>query len=129
MAKLTRSKEELSELCMRCGKCCMSMSFEGGLVNAEERDVIRWMELHGLQIDYYHKKGRLRYAFTVPLRCKELIEEDGRYRCNIYDTRPQMCREYDGSMDGPAGVPDCLWKTEGLVQLETAPTLARRMEV
>ncbi|HZS48835.1 MAG TPA: YkgJ family cysteine cluster protein [Blastocatellia bacterium] len=120
MAKLRRTKEELSELCMRCGKCCMAMSFEGGAVTKDERDVIRWMELHGLQIDYYKKNGRLRYAFTIPLKCKELVEENGLYRCGIYETRPQMCRDYDGSIEGPAGVEDCLWKTEGYIETESS---------
>ena len=128
MAKLMRTKEELSELCMRCGKCCMAMTFEGGTVTREERDVIRWMELHGAHIDYYRKNGRLRYAFTISQRCRELVEENGRFRCGIYETRPQMCRDYDGSMEGPAGVPDCLWKTEGFVQLE-APSASAKIQV
>jgi len=118
MPMMKRSAEELSELCQRCGKCCMVMSFEGGVVTKDERDIIHWMELHGLQIDYYQKNGRQRYVFTMPIRCQALIEENGRFRCGVYDTRPQMCREYDGSIEGPAGIADCLWKTEGFVQLE-----------
>jgi len=109
--------ELLSELCQQCGKCCMTMTFDGGRVTEEERDTIRWMELHGLKIDYFHRGGRLYYAFTVPMRCQELEEKDGRFRCRIYQTRPQMCRDYDGSQDGPAGVPDCLWRTV-MVQIQ-----------
>ena len=82
----------------------MAMSFEGGVVTKGERDVIRWMELHGLQIDYYKEKGKQHYAFTIPLRCKELVEENGRFSCGIYDTRPEMCKDYDGSIEGPAGL-------------------------
>jgi uncharacterized cysteine cluster protein YcgN (CxxCxxCC family) len=33
----------------------------------------------------------------------------GRYSCAIYDTRPRMCRDYEGWAAGPTGVPDCLW--------------------
>jgi Fe-S-cluster containining protein len=118
MAKQLRTKEELSELCQRCGKCCMTMSFEGGVVTKSERDVIHWMQLHGLQVDYYQLNGgKQRYAFTIPLRCNELVEKDGRFSCGIYDTRPQMCRDYDGSVEGPAGVEDCLWKTEGYIEV------------
>ena len=118
MAKQLRTKEELSELCQRCGKCCMAMSFEGGVVTKTERDVIHWMQLHGLQVDYYQLNGgKQRYAFTIPLRCNELVEKEGRFSCGIYDTRPQMCRDYDGSVKGPAGVEDCLWKTEGYIEV------------
>jgi len=95
----------------------MAMTFFGGEVDAEARDEIHWMELHGLKIDYVKKRGRLEYFFTIQQRCGALQEnkaEDGsaQYVCGVYETRPQMCRDYDGTMDGPFGVADCLWRFE-----------------
>jgi len=107
-----RSKEELSELCMRCGKCCMSMCFEFDVAPQDESDVVRWLELHGLQVDFYEKNGILRRFITIQQRCEALIQEDDRFRCNIYETRPRNCRECDGTIDGPEGVPDCLWRRD-----------------
>jgi Fe-S-cluster containining protein len=128
MKKTRLSAKRKSQLCLQCGKCCMSMTFFGGEVDDEARDEIRWIELHGLKIDYVASNGALEYYFTIPRRCDMLQERAGpngshEYVCSIYDTRPQMCRDYDGSVDGPLGVADCLWKLEArdssrLVQLQ-----------
>ena len=111
------SAKRKSELCLMCGKCCMSMTFFGGEVDDEARDEIQWMELHGLKIDYVEKKtGPKRtvteYYFSIPQRCNALQETDGKFTCGVYETRPQMCRDYDGRMEGPFGVADCLWRLE-----------------
>jgi hypothetical protein len=85
-----------------------------------------------LKIDYLQKGEQLEYYFTIPKRCNALQEAQtagGRtnYICGVYETRPRMCRDYDGTMDGPLGVADCLWRVEmkkpaeiALVQLKTA---------
>ena len=127
------SAKRKSELCLICGKCCMSMTFCGGEVDAEARDEIHWMELHGLKIDYFEEKGVMEYYFTIPKRCdalKEITTPSGatNYVCGVYKTRPQMCRDYDGRMEGPQGVAECFWRLEeqglqipasNLVQLQT----------
>jgi Fe-S-cluster containining protein len=123
--KKSLSAKRKSELCLQCGKCCMAMTFFGGEVDEESRDEIRWMELHGLKIDYVRNDDKEEYYFTIPQRCNALQEIKAvsgatNYVCGVYETRPQMCRDYDGSVDGPTGVADCLWRveTERLVQLE-----------
>ncbi|HST22731.1 MAG TPA: YkgJ family cysteine cluster protein [Blastocatellia bacterium] len=113
--KLTAKRK--SELCLMCGKCCMSMTFFGGEVDDEARDEIQWMELHGFKIDYVETGGQTEYYFSIPQRCNALQEiktADGatNFICGVYETRPQMCRDYDGSMDGPLGVKDCFWRLE-----------------
>ena len=128
------SAKRKSELCLQCGKCCMAMTFYGGDVDDESRDEIYWMELHGLKIDYIEKgvgtRKSTEYYFTIPRRCDALREVNGQFTCGVYETRPQMCRDYDGRMEGPFGVADCLWrlesesgagKTGGLVQLRRGP--------
>lgn len=95
----------------------MAMTFSGGEVDDEARDEIHWMELHGLKIDYFEVMGRTEYFFTIPKRCDALQEietpsGDTNYVCGVYETRPQMCRDYDGRMEGPQGVADCLWRLE-----------------
>ena len=122
------SAKRKSELCLICGKCCMSMTFFGGEVDDDARDEIHWMELHGFKIDYVQKRGRSEYYFSIPQRCSALqeIKTDAgatNYVCGVYETRPQMCRDYDGRMDGPFGVSDCLWR------LETADQLAPKQQL
>jgi Fe-S-cluster containining protein len=125
------SAKRKSELCLQCGRCCMAMTFFGGEVDEEARDEIYWMELHGLKIDYVRERGIDEYYFTIPQRCNMLQERKSisgstEYVCGVYETRPQMCRDYDGSVEGPLGVADCLWREESkmgmpqrrLVQLE-----------
>jgi hypothetical protein len=95
----------------------MSMTFSGGEVDDESRDEIYWMELHGLKIDYVEEQGRTEYYFTIPKRCDALQEIKSasgtmNYVCGVYETRPQMCRDYDGRMEGPQGVADCLWRVQ-----------------
>jgi hypothetical protein len=114
----------------------MSMTFYGGEVDDEARDEIRWMELHGLRIEYVDRKSRTGrsitdYYFTIPQRCtalKEVKTDAGvtHYVCGVYETRPEMCRDYDGRMEGPFGVADCLWRPEngGLVELLDARGIA-----
>jgi len=99
----------------------MAMTFYGGEVDDDARDEIHWMELHGMKIDYVEKAaGRKRkiveYYFTIPKRCDALREVDGQFTCGVYETRPQMCRDYDGRMEGPFGVADCLWRLESEVE-------------
>ena len=106
------SAKRKSELCLQCGKCCMSMTFSGGEVDDEARDEIHWMELHGLKIDYVIERGKTEYYFTLPQRCGALVEAEGKFTCGVYETRPEMCRDYDGRMEGPFGVADCLWRYE-----------------
>jgi Fe-S-cluster containining protein len=112
----------------------MAMTFYGGEVDDEARDEIHWMELHGFKIDYVNSEGDREYYFSIPQRCNALQETKGddglmRYTCGVYETRPQMCRDYDGSIEGPLGVADCFWRLEkegkplpltNLVQLQTS---------
>ncbi|HKP12795.1 MAG TPA: YkgJ family cysteine cluster protein [Blastocatellia bacterium] len=117
MKRKRLTAQRKSELCVLCGKCCMSMTFFGGEVDDEARDEIHWMELHGFKIDYVEAGGAVEYYFSLPQRCNALQETPGddglmRYTCGVYETRPQMCRDYDGSVKGPLGVADCFWRLE-----------------
>jgi uncharacterized cysteine cluster protein YcgN (CxxCxxCC family) len=120
------SEKRKSELCVQCGKCCTSMTFFGGDVDDESRDEIYWMELHGLKIDYVREDGKTEYYFTLPQRCNMLQEVKTttgatNYLCGVYETRPQMCRDYDGTTQGPLGVADCLWRVEmGMTPAQSA---------
>jgi Fe-S-cluster containining protein len=98
-----------SDLCRQCGRCCMAMTFEGGLFDEDAADQIRWMELHGMRVDYHRRRGVVTWYYTMPTPCTKLERDEDGYRCGIYETRPQMCRDYEGWVAGPEGVPECLW--------------------
>jgi len=111
----------------------MSMTFLGGDVDEESRDEIYWMELHGFKIDYIKKAHTTEYYFTIPQRCNALqeIKTDkglSNFVCGVYETRPQMCRDYDGRVDGPFGVADCFWRLEEEGRLPSLVQLRRKDE-
>jgi len=81
---LKAEKGEAGGVCSRCGKCCEVIAFGmayGGL---------DWNE-------YYWARGckiEPPVGLVVPSRCPHLQFDElvGLYRCDIYDTRPQLCR-------------------------------------
>ena len=92
----------MSKPCSQCGRCCLMLGAE---ITATQEDVARWV-----------KEGRqdiLRYADVYETlgadlwfspktgdeigRCPFVRKHPNRntYFCKIYDTRPQVCRDYE----------------------------------
>lgn len=79
--------KELS--CNGCTICCEYISiYLEKPKTANDLDEIRWFFLHGMKI-YIDKDG---WFIEVPSRCQGL-GPDG--LCEIYQTRPDVCRLYD----------------------------------
>ena len=92
--------------CTNCGRCCTNPNYMGTLM-ATGADVQRWRR--GRRADI------LRFAYVLGPRNDPYadlwIDEEGRerercpfvqkvrgsprYLCTIYDTRPQVCRDYE----------------------------------
>lgn len=91
--------------CSRCGKCCTHAGYMGSL-SATPEDVKRW-----------RREGRddiLRFVAIIgsgknpsadlwvtpdgieKLRCPFVRKDPNKptYRCTIYETRPEVCRDY-----------------------------------
>lgn len=91
-----------SSLCFGCGKCCMSAGFWlGPVAGPETWDHIRWIQLHGLKVDFANVGDSLYYGVQFPTPCKELRVVDGNSVCGIYETRPELCRSYDCTDSSP----------------------------
>ncbi len=79
-----------ANLCEYCtAKCCRYFALPIETPN-EWRDFefIRWYLLHG-QASVFTEDGE--WYLMVHTVCKHLQDD---HRCGIYDTRPQICREY-----------------------------------
>jgi hypothetical protein len=85
----------------------------GPITGPESWDHIRWIQLHGLRVDYTTVGDAVHYGVGLPTPCRELRLIDGKYVCGIYDTRPQLCRVYDCTSSEPTlfQIQDSAWKT------------------
>jgi Fe-S-cluster containining protein len=92
--------------CTNCGKCCINTAFMGSLQATGEdikrwrregrHDILRFASVLGpaanpyadLWIDQQTENERLRCPFVRKVRGQK------RYLCTVYETRPQVCRDY-----------------------------------
>lgn len=72
-----------------CAACCSFLVLQVNPAYAENEDLKRWVELHGIRLQ---KRGGALWAH-IPLPCNAL---DGT-KCGIYETRPNICREWPAS--------------------------------
>lgn len=83
--------------CQRCGNCCKNIILHGNFSEKTKE----WLRERGCG---FMPDG----AVVIPFKCPHLIEDDHvidstfkidlyplvRCRCDIYETRPEVCREY-----------------------------------
>jgi Fe-S-cluster containining protein len=84
--------------CMTCGACCATMVCVG--VRPAERvdpehywDVTKETEMGEIVVDRYVRRD------GETLVCSALDVNEARVACSIYESRPQMCREFEAGSD------------------------------
>lgn len=97
-----------ASLCNLCGACCQWMPLykrlpDGRTVRATKRDVEGWKKIAGYNqvmqlgpIPIYAGRGQGRHSY---FRCGHLVQDGERWRCDIYERRPPMCRAYPVEID------------------------------
>lgn len=87
----TKATTPEQRVCIECQECCRYLTFIVG------EDVINlYSEIYTVRgCKIRRVKGEKTYSLRVPSVCPHLTP-DG---CNIYETRPQHCKEYDGRFD------------------------------
>jgi Fe-S-cluster containining protein len=106
---MSDQKKELDRLipslCTRCGKCCLNEDYMGTL-EASRADVGRWRRQKRHDILWYvlSISDRQHDLWIKPdgtecSRCPFVRKDRNKptHSCRIYDTRPEICREYPGS--------------------------------
>jgi len=96
MASVVRTKPHREQLpaeavlCDYCtAKCCRYFALPIDTpTERKDFEYIRWYLLHG-RASVFTDKGD--WYLLVHTTCKHLRDD---YRCGIYETRPQICREY-----------------------------------
>lgn len=78
-------------MCEHCAAaCCRYLALPlDKPKTARDYDDIRWYLMHE-GIDVFVEDGD--WYIQIKTRCKNLGDDN---RCNIYDTRPEICREYE----------------------------------
>lgn len=79
---------ELEGSCNRCGACC----YNPRIYVAVTKDIARWLNGFGVRI--VTVDGRLAAEINIGTQCKHLSVGNGKAECMIYDSRPNVCRDY-----------------------------------
>jgi Fe-S-cluster containining protein len=90
--------------CSRCGRCCQEVYLPVDKAYTEDGlDHLEWAHHHGLKIAYREdSEGKRLWGVELDSPCMHLrVEADGKTTCAIYESRPQMCRDYNGGKDFP----------------------------
>lgn len=85
------SDAEKSRICISCQECCKHLVFKFPVEEWDYRKSALYIA-RGCKI----KVGAITVDILVPSVCQHLHPRSG---CAIYDTRPDICREYDGRYD------------------------------
>lgn len=81
---------DTDNLCEYCNaKCCRYFALPIDMPeNYQEFDFVRWYLLHEKAAVFVEDKT---WYLVVHTKCKNLQDDN---RCGIYETRPQICKEY-----------------------------------
>ncbi|USN45996.1 MAG: YkgJ family cysteine cluster protein [Candidatus Woesearchaeota archaeon] len=85
-----QENEKNANLCKGCSNCCRYVAIEiDKPVTESDYDEIRWYLLHKDMYVFIDHDNEWYVQFNT--KCKQL-RPDG--SCNIYERRPQVCKEY-----------------------------------
>lgn len=113
-----------SELCIRCGECCKFFMLEVKELDLPKEviDWREWMAARGIIVVRENSKWwRLKIPFPCPhlrvVNRETLIvtpdhPHDSLHYCEIYQSRPTVCRKFDGRLESSRDGLKCLWLTE-----------------
>ena len=87
-----------SKLCLQCLECCKVIAIPVEHVSPET------IELYVARGCWLAPLSGGRYGIVIPFPCPHLTPEG----CDMYNNRPQVCKDYDGKKD-PLMADKCLW--------------------
>lgn len=97
-------EEIKSQLCLLCGNCCKAMILpvHKPLRKSDRDDMVEWLNARGCEV-YNEINDTIFVKVNYP--CPHLQKSDNKFYCDVYETRSEGCRKFDGSV-----YPDCLWR-------------------
>lgn len=82
--------------CKRCGKCCQRVLIDTdirGISMGNMTDYSLYLRSHGIKVGV----GKEALNLEIPLTCKHLRTSTEGCQCAIYDSRPEVCRNFSCS--------------------------------
>ena len=76
--------------CVRCGKCCTDPTIS---IEIKNEDLARFYAGFGIEVSIVGDKFKARFHTGTVCRLFSR-DKDGKGSCDIYDDRPQICRDY-----------------------------------
>ena len=108
-----------SDVCRACAECCKRYSYlTGWSLEVERLQLLKTDLITTTPI----KKGLWKVTFEIP--CRHLVRNEDSYRCDQYQERPAMCRNYPFSFI-QSGDPDLIRLTRLTCRLVAEPSKKR----
>jgi len=116
--------QEKSRRCILCGDCCRFFILETRKPDLPQEviDWKYWMVARGIVVVRENTK---RWRLKIPLQCPHLRivgkdaliitpehPKDLFHYCEVYSTRPEICKKFDGRLEDRRDGLKCLWFTE-----------------
>ena len=85
----------MTDVCKKCAECCKHYPF----VELSDDEVISLQKSTGMQADgFTNRKGAEFKEYFLKFQnngyCLFLNEKDGIFSCDVYGSRPQICRNF-----------------------------------
>jgi len=116
--------QEKSRRCLACGECCKWFVLEVRKPDLP-REVIDWKEWMVARGIIVVRDSGKRWRLKIPFQCPHLkiVEKDALiitpehpkdlfHYCEVYSTRPEICKKFDGRLEDRRDGLKCLWLTE-----------------
>ena len=116
--------QEKSKRCIACGDCCRFFILEIHKPDVPQKiePWKEWMAARGIIVVREHSKW---WRLKIPFQCPHLKivgkdaliitpdhPKDLFHYCEIYSTRPEICKQFDGRLEPERDGLKCLWVTE-----------------
>jgi len=85
----------LNEICKKCAECCKNHPF----IDLTSNEIVSLEKATGLTADQFtNQKGNEVEEYFLQFRengyCLFLTENNGKFSCSVYESRPGICKNY-----------------------------------
>lgn len=95
VSKGNKSKLVTSEICQKCGKCCVEFNLSLDIDCALRLMWVGNKKIKAFDTPFRLSDGRQEKGVCFKMPCSQLVFKDGKYSCSAWnDERPDFCNTY-----------------------------------